>query len=72
MVKFMFEFRITEAQKLHYEMLELVQLIFSEGSPAGIKSALKHMGLCDDGVRLPLTPVSEDLSLRIREYLKTI
>jgi 4-hydroxy-tetrahydrodipicolinate synthase len=72
MVHFFSEARIDEAQKLHYEMLELVRLIFSEGSPAGIKSALKHMSLCDDGVRLPLTSVSETLSLQIQEYLNTI
>lgn len=72
MVKSMKLASLVEAQKLHYEMLELIQLIFAEGSPAGIKSALKHMGLCNDMVRLPLTPVSEALSIRIGNYLKTI
>jgi 4-hydroxy-tetrahydrodipicolinate synthase len=72
MVKLMDEARLTDARKLHYEMLELIQYIFAEGSPAGIKSVLKHMGLCNDIVRLPLTPVSETLSLRIRDYLKKL
>lgn len=72
MVSAMAERNLEQAQKLHYEMLELVQLIFAEGSPAGIKSALKHLGICDENVRLPLTPVSEPLSLRIRDYLKTL
>ncbi len=60
------------ARKLHYEMLELIQLIFAEGSPAGIKSALKNMGICEDYVRLPLTPVSGALSSRIGDYLKKL
>jgi len=60
-----------EAQKLHYEMLELIQMIFAEGSPAGIKAALNHLQICEQTVRLPLTPVSEALSDRIRDYLKT-
>lgn len=72
MVKLMDDARLTDARKLHYEMLELIQYIFAEGSPAGIKSVLKHMGLCNDIVRLPLTPVSETLSLRIRDYLKKL
>jgi 4-hydroxy-tetrahydrodipicolinate synthase len=72
MVGLMAEAHLTEAQKLHYEMLELVQMIFAEGSPAGIKSALKHLGICGDTVRLPLVPVSDSLHHRIGEYLKTL
>ena len=72
MVKAMDEGDINKAQKLHYEMLELIRLIFAEGSPAGIKAALKHLGLCDENVRLPITPVSETLSIQIRDYLKTM
>lgn len=72
MVKLMDERNISGAQKLHYEMLELIHLIFAEGSPAGVKSALKHMGICGDEVRLPLTPVSDALSTRIRDYVSTL
>ncbi|MFA6128840.1 MAG: 4-hydroxy-tetrahydrodipicolinate synthase [Bacteroidales bacterium] len=60
------------AQKLHYEMLELVSMIFAEGSPAGIKSALHHLGLCEENLRLPLTPVSDTLGTKIRDYLKKL
>ncbi len=66
------EANLARAQKLHYEMLELIHLIFAEGSPAGIKCTLKHMGLCNDQVRLPLTCVSDSLSLRILENLKSL
>lgn len=72
MVSLMAESNVMEARKLHYEMLELVQLIFAEGSPAGIKSALKNMGLCGDTLRLPLVPVSSVLEQKIIESLKKI
>jgi 4-hydroxy-tetrahydrodipicolinate synthase len=72
MVTAMSEKNLALAQKLHYEMLELIQLIFAEGSPAGIKAVLKQMAICEENVRLPLTPVSEALSIRIRDYLKTL
>ncbi len=72
MVTLMANAKLVEARKLHYEMLEMVQYIFAEGSPAGIKSVLKHMGLCNDAVRLPLTTVTETLDLRIRDYLKKL
>lgn len=72
MVTAMDKRKLEEARNLHYELLELVQLIFAEGSPAGIKNVLKQMGICDDYVRLPLTRVSEGLSLRIRDCLKSL
>lgn len=71
MISAMDERNLGKAQKLHYEMLELIQMIFAEGSPAGIKAALHHIGICDENLRLPLTPVTEALSFRIRDYLKT-
>lgn len=72
MVKAVREGNLDKARKLHYEMLELVHQIFAEGSPAGIKAALKHMGLCDDFLRLPLTPVSETLYNKIGASLKNL
>lgn len=72
MVTAMDERKIEIAQRLHYEMLELIQLIFAEGSPAGIKAVLKHLNLCDDNVRLPLTRVSEALNISIGNYLKKL
>jgi 4-hydroxy-tetrahydrodipicolinate synthase len=72
MVSAMAEGRQDEARKLHYSMLELIGLIFAEGSPAGIKSALKQLGLCEEHVRLPLTPVSEALGIRIGDQVKSL
>jgi len=63
---------LAEAQRLHYEMLELIHMIFSEGSPAGIKAALEHLGICKEIVRLPLTTVSESLRTRIQQFMKTL
>jgi 4-hydroxy-tetrahydrodipicolinate synthase len=57
------------AKKLHYKLLPLLPLIFAEGNPAGIKSAMKVMGICEDVLRLPLTPVSKQLALRISQFV---
>jgi 4-hydroxy-tetrahydrodipicolinate synthase len=35
-------------------MIEFTRLMFAEGSPAGVKSALKSLGVCGDTLRLPL------------------
>lgn len=50
---------IESAQKLHYAMLRMNQLIFADGNPAGIKCLMHEMGLCENALRLPLVPVNE-------------
>lgn len=46
------------ARKAHFNLVEFTRLMFVEGNPAGVKSALKQLGVCDDTLRLPLVPVS--------------
>jgi 4-hydroxy-tetrahydrodipicolinate synthase len=53
------------AQKVHSAFIEFTRLMFAEGSPAGVKNALKHLGICGDTVRLPLVKVSSNLSEKI-------
>ncbi|WP_184545203.1 4-hydroxy-tetrahydrodipicolinate synthase [Mucilaginibacter sp. FT3.2] len=45
------------AHKAHYSLIEFTRLMFADGSPAGVKTALKHLGICGDTVRLPLVQV---------------
>ncbi|MDB4924081.1 4-hydroxy-tetrahydrodipicolinate synthase [Mucilaginibacter sp.] len=47
------------AQKGHYDLIDFTRLCFVEGSPAGVKTALKQLGICGDTVRLPLVQVSD-------------
>ena len=49
-----------EAQIIHYELFHLIQLIFSEGSPAGVKALMNLMNECGIMVRPPLYPQSEE------------
>ncbi|MFD2288779.1 4-hydroxy-tetrahydrodipicolinate synthase [Pedobacter petrophilus] len=45
----------------HLSLVEFTRLAFAEGNPAGIKAALKHLGVCGDTVRLPLIKASSAL-----------
>jgi 4-hydroxy-tetrahydrodipicolinate synthase len=47
-----------EAKALHYKLLALMETIFDDGSPGGIKVILNKMGLCENVVRLPLANVN--------------
>jgi 4-hydroxy-tetrahydrodipicolinate synthase len=60
------------AQPAHYSMIEFTRLMFAEGSPAGVKSALKTLGVCGDTLRLPLVPVSDTAVEKIKEQIGVI
>jgi 4-hydroxy-tetrahydrodipicolinate synthase len=53
------------AQKGHSAFIEFTRMMFVEGSPAGVKTALKYLGVCGDTVRLPLVQVSSKLAEKI-------
>ena len=70
MIRLALENRIYEATVYHNQLLEMIDLIFREGNPAGVKNLSKHLGLCTGNVRLPLVPASEPLSVAISEANK--
>lgn len=59
-----------DAAELHGQLLEITDLCFVEGNPAGVKAILNQSGLCKETVRLPLVPVSEKTRSKIIEELK--
>lgn len=61
-----------EARKKHYPLIEFTRLMFTEGNPAGVKAALKHLGICGDTIRLPLVPVSQPTASAIINQLQQI
>ena len=48
---------------------EWCDLLFAEGSPAGVKAALNLKGVCNDVLRLPLVPVSAELKAKMHRLL---
>lgn len=60
-----------EAYKTHHKLLPLMQLIFEEGNPAGIKSVFENLGLSKAVVRLPLVEATPPLKNRIGSFLRT-
>ncbi len=48
-----------QARRIHEALLPLVYALFSQVSPIPAKAALSMMGLCEDALRLPLTPMEE-------------
>ncbi|WP_153800185.1 4-hydroxy-tetrahydrodipicolinate synthase [Foetidibacter luteolus] len=60
-----------EAKTMNDKLIEAYELMFAENNPAGVKAFMNHLGLLGNNLRLPVTPVSEDLYNRIKAYLLT-
>lgn len=58
-----------EAYKLHFKMMDIVNMIFEENNPAGIKAVLNNLELCNTTVRLPLVPATAQLQSRINTFM---
>lgn len=52
---------LEKANQAHYKMLNIIQAIFEEGNPAGIKEVLRVKKLCGSHLRLPLVNASSML-----------
>jgi 4-hydroxy-tetrahydrodipicolinate synthase len=60
------------AAPVHLKLIEFTRLIFAEGNPSGVKAALKHLGVCGAGVRLPLVNATNDLEQLIIKEIEKI
>lgn len=63
------EGKAKEAYAIHFKLMEITSLIFSENNPAGIKAVLQALKLCSDTVRLPLVPATGVLKDKINTFL---
>jgi len=57
------------ARREHLRLIEVIDLLFVEGNPGGIKEALKILGICGDTLRLPLVNVGEGTARKLYQAL---
>jgi 4-hydroxy-tetrahydrodipicolinate synthase len=61
---------LKKAYELHYQLLDLINLLFEEGNPVGIKALMECLGICSKQVRLPLVSASAHLKERMEKILE--
>jgi len=61
-----------QAQKLHYSLLEIIDQLFADGNPAGIKAVLSLMNICKNELRLPMVTVKEEVHSRLKVLIDKI
>ena len=65
MVRFAMKGDFKKALPLHFRMLPLMNAIFEEGNPTGIKALLETQGFITNVLRLPLVKASKQLSNKL-------
>lgn len=58
-----------EARTIFYKMLPIINLLFADGNPAGIKAALYILGICEENVRLPLVKANREVYKDLEKLL---
>jgi len=58
-----------EGYEIHFKIMDVIDFIFEENNPAGIKTVLQELGICSNNVRLPLVKASEVLASKIINYV---
>jgi len=60
------------AREIQFKYLEMIELLFTEGNPSGVKAIMSVMNLCENILRLPLVPVSRGTMTRIQKAVEEV
>ncbi|MEI7491953.1 MAG: 4-hydroxy-tetrahydrodipicolinate synthase [Bacteroidota bacterium] len=58
-----------KARELHFRLLDFINSLFADGSPAGVKAALEMKKLAGNYLRLPLVPVNSGTYKLIKQLI---
>ncbi|MCB0515364.1 MAG: 4-hydroxy-tetrahydrodipicolinate synthase [Chitinophagales bacterium] len=61
------------ANQHHYKLLNIMQMIYEDGNPAGVKEVLNNLNIINTNtLRLPLANVNNDVATRIKNEVKKL
>ena len=72
MVDFALKGDLEKAKPLHYELFPIIQQLFADGNPGGIKYVLKLISIGEDHMRLPLVNVNDEVAKNLYELVAAI
>jgi 4-hydroxy-tetrahydrodipicolinate synthase len=60
------------AREIQFRFLEMIELLFIDGNPSGVKAMLNILNICHNNLRLPLVPVSRTVYARIQKAMDEV
>jgi len=70
MVRLALQGDLSGARDIHYRFVEMIEVLFADGNPAGVKSVLSYMGKIENILRLPLVPTRNNEDF-VRNFIKS-
>jgi len=58
------------ARSVFYKYINLLEGVYREGNPTGIKYAMNQLGLCENILRMPLISASQNLQKDLNDFMK--
>ena len=62
--------KVDQAFQTLFQMTSIIDMIFEQGNPAGIKQVFQSLGIANNTVRLPLVKVDDSLAKRIDQFVQ--
>ena len=72
MVNYALNGDLKTALPLHYKLVPIMNALFEEGNPAGVKAALEIKGIISNNLRLPLVKVSKPLYNKLSNMIANL
>jgi len=63
---------VESAARWQLKLLPLIHALFSEVNPIPVKAALSLMGLCENRLRLPLIPLSDENTEKLKAEMRKL
>ncbi len=61
-----------KAKSIHYELIDIINQLFADGNPAGVKKALSLLNITEDYLRLPLVEVNQNVSEKLFRLIRQL
>lgn len=63
---------LVKAREIHYNLIDVINLLFADGNPAGVKAGLEIIGILSNNLRLPMVPVNHDLYVKLAKSIEEV
>ncbi len=61
--------KFEQAKQIHFGLIDIINALFENGSPGGIKAALQILELCQNNLRLPVVKVNKSVNMKLNNLI---
>lgn len=69
MVKLCLDGNFRDAAQIHFDLLQVMETLFEDGSPGGIKAALQILDIAQNNLRLPVVKINKSVYLKLNTLI---